>query len=53
MHEFQWVVSDFLLQHLRTELTVTLAVLLAVLALTAVFVAIELRKSREDDHADQ
>ena len=53
MREFQWVVSDFLLHHLRTELIVTLAVLLAVLALTAVFVAIELRKNGEDDHADQ
>lgn len=52
MREFQWVVSEFLLRHLRAELAVTLAVLLAVLAVTAVFVAVELRKNR-DDHADQ
>lgn len=53
MREFQWVASGFLLHHLRTELIVTLAVLLAVLAVTAVFVGIELKKNKEDDHADQ
>lgn len=53
MREFQWVVSEFLLRHLHTELIVTLAVLLAVLAVTAVLVGIELRKDRKDDHADQ
>jgi hypothetical protein len=53
MREFQWVASRFLLQHLRTELTVTLLILLAVIAVTAVFVAVELRKDRDDDHADQ
>ena len=43
------------MQHLRRELIVTLAVLLAVIAVTAVFVAIELRRSRKqkDDNADQ
>lgn len=53
MREFQWVANEFLLRHLRTELIVTLIVLLAVIAVTAVFVAIELRKNGEDDHADQ
>ena len=53
MHDFQWVISEFLLQHLRSELIVTLAVLLSVLAATAVLVAIELRRDRKDDHADQ
>lgn len=53
MREFQWVVSEFLLQHLRGELIVTLAVLLCVLAVTAVLVAVELRRDRKDDHADQ
>lgn len=49
MHEFEWVISDFLLRHLRGELVATLAVLLAVLAVTAVFVGIELRKMHKDD----
>lgn len=53
MHEFQWVVSDFLLTHLRTELIVSLAVLLAILVLTGVFVGRELRKGRRNDHEDQ
>lgn len=53
MREFQWVASEFLLRHLRGELIVTLVVLLAVLAVTAVLVWIELRKNRNDDHADQ
>lgn len=53
MREFQWIASAFLLRHLRGELLVTLAVLLAVMAVTAVLVWIELRKNRKDDHADQ
>lgn len=59
MHDFQWIVSEFFLQHLHTELFVTLAVLLLVLAATAVLVGIELRadgaggKDGKDDHADQ
>ena len=53
MRDFQWVVSDFLLRHLKGELIWTLAVLLAVLALTAVFVGLELRKERDDGNADQ
>ncbi|MBR5620629.1 MAG: hypothetical protein IKW76_12910 [Clostridia bacterium] len=53
MHDFQWIISEFLLQHLRGELLVTLAVLLAVLAATAVLVGRELRKDGKDDHADQ
>ena len=56
MHDFRWIINEFLLQHLRGELLVTLAVLLVVLAATAVLVGIELRKDRtdeRDDHADQ
>lgn len=53
MREFQWVAGEFLLRHLRGELTVTLIVLLAVLAATAVLVGMELKKQKEDDHADQ
>lgn len=53
MHDFEWVISDFLLQHLRVELIVTAAVLAAVLVLTAVFVHKELRAKRGDDHEDQ
>lgn len=53
MREFQWVASEFLLRHLRGELIATLVILLLVIAVTAVFVGIELRKNKEDDHADQ
>ena len=53
MREFQWIASAFLLRHLRAELLVTLAVLLAVLAVTAILVHIELRRNGKDDHADQ
>lgn len=53
MSEFQWIVNDFLLTHLRGGLTALGIVLLAVIVLTAVFVAVELRRDGEDDHADQ
>lgn len=56
MHDFQWIVSEFFLQHLRAELCITLVVLLLVLAATAVLVGVELRRDgtdERDDHADQ
>ena len=53
MHDFQWIVSGFLLRHLTTELTVAGIVLIAVIVLTAIFVGKELRETKEEDHADQ
>ncbi len=53
MHDFQWVITDFYLRHLNGELLVTLAVLLAIVTATAILVAIELRRDKKDDHADQ
>ncbi len=53
MHDFQWVASEFLLRHLTGELIAAGIVLAAVIALTAVLVARELRGYKEDGHADQ
>ena len=49
MHEFRWVVSGAFLHSLRGELIVMLAVLLAVLVITAVLVGIELRRDQKED----
>ena len=48
MHDFQWVVTDFLMQHLQGRLIALLLVLLAVIVVTGVFVAKELRKDRTE-----
>lgn len=48
MRDFRWIVDGHFLHLLYPELLVTLAVLAAVLALTAVFVARELRDDREE-----
>ena len=53
MSEFEWIANAFLLQHLRGGLTALGIVLLAVIVLTAVFVAVELHRDGKDDHADQ
>ncbi|MBQ7540907.1 MAG: hypothetical protein IJT44_01275 [Clostridia bacterium] len=56
MHDFQWIVNEFLLRNLSVHLIVTLAVLAAIVVVTAVLVGVELRKNGQegkDDHADQ
>lgn len=53
MRDFQWVVTDFLLQHLQGKLIALLAGLIAVIVITAILVGRELRKDRQDSHADQ
>ena len=53
MSDFQWVASEFLLRHLSGKLLLTLGILIAVLLATAVRVAIELRKEREDADAGE
>ncbi len=52
MHDFQWVVTESLLQSLGGKLVVTLVVLLVMIALIAVFTGIELRRNKKDDHED-
>lgn len=49
MSDFQWIVNDFLLRHLSGKLWITLALLLLMIAVTAVLVARELRADRKGD----